>query len=68
MANNNYLPLEFLHFAADKQQESKFSAAQIGVWNVELPNRVHAACLQIKGQPLYGWFIAASNNRTQARF
>ena len=36
MASNNYLPLEFLHFAADKEREQKFSAVQIGVWNVEL--------------------------------
>jgi hypothetical protein len=36
MAINNYLPLEFRHFAADKEREQKFSAVQIGVWNVEL--------------------------------
>ena len=31
-------------------------------------SRVHAAYLETKGQPFYGWFLDGSDDKSQARF
>jgi len=31
-------------------------------------SRVHAAYLETKGQPFYGWFVDGSDDKIQARF
>jgi hypothetical protein len=31
-------------------------------------SRVHAACLETKGQPFYGWFASESKDKSRARF
>jgi hypothetical protein len=40
----------------------------LGTWKGLPKSRVNAACLEIQGQPFYGWFADGSSNKIQARF
>jgi hypothetical protein len=65
-------PRSFYICGTEKERESKFPAAQIGIWEGGTKICPRAAftwlVFEIKGQPFYGWFVDESNDKTQARF
>jgi hypothetical protein len=40
----------------------------LGAWKGSPMSRVHAAYLETKGQPFYGWFVDGSDDKIRARF